>query len=66
MKYAAWDNEAVVDYIIKHDPKAYQNFLDKHDKEIAMETAKKMLAINRPVDEIINITNLTKEEILAL
>ena len=66
MKYAAWDNEAVVDYIIKHDPQAYQNFLDKHDKEMALETAKKMLAKNKPVDEIIEFTGLTKEEILAL
>ena len=43
MKYAAWDNEAVVDYIIKHDPKAYQNFLDKHDKQIARKWQRKCL-----------------------
>ena len=70
MKYAAWDNEAVVDYIIKHDPQAYQNFLDKHDVQIITKTtkeiAKKMLTKNKPIDEIIEFTGLTKEEIQTL
>lgn len=70
MKNARWDNEVVLDYIEQHDSDAFK----KHDEKVrkderltqAKELAKKMLLKKRPIEEIIDFTGLTKEEIEAL
>ena len=70
MKNAKWDNEVVLDYIEQHDSDAFK----KHDEKVrkderltqAKELAKKMLLKKRPIEEIIDFTGLTKEEIEAL
>ncbi len=66
MKNARWDNEVVLDYIEQHDSDAFKKHDEKVLKEKAKEQAKKMLAKKRPLEEIIDITGLTKEEIEAL
>jgi hypothetical protein len=70
MKNARWDNEVVLDYIEQHDSDAFKKHDEKVRKEAllekAKEQAKKMLAKKRPLEEIIDITGLTKEEIEAL
>lgn len=63
MKNARWDNEVVLDYIEQHDSDAFKKHDEKVLKEKAKEQAKKMLAKKRPLEEIIDITGLTKEEI---
>ena len=70
MKNARWDNEVVLDYIEQHDSDAFK----KHDEKVlkkglleqAKASAKKMLAKKIPIEEIIEFTGLTKEEIEAL
>ena len=70
MKNTRWDNEVVLDYIEQHDPAAFK----KHDEKVrkderstqAKEFAKKMLAKKKNIEEIIEFTNLTKDEIEAL
>ena len=66
MKNARWDNEVVLDYIEQHDLDAFKKHDEKVLKEKAKEQAKKMLAKKRPLEEIIDITGLTKEEIESL
>ena len=66
MKNARWDNEVVLDYIEQHDSDAFKKHDEKVLKEKAKEQAKKMLAKKRPLEEIIDITGLTKEEIESL
>ncbi|MBP5439813.1 MAG: Rpn family recombination-promoting nuclease/putative transposase [Fibrobacter sp.] len=66
MKNARWDNEVVLDYIEQHDSDAFKKHDEKVLKEKAKEQAKKMLADNIPINDIINYTSLTKEEIEAL
>ena len=66
MMNARWDNEVVLDYIEQHDSDAFKKHDEKVLKEKAKEQAKKMLAKKRPLEEIIDITGLTKEEIEAL
>ena len=70
MKNARWDNEVVLDYIEQHDSDAFK----KHDEKVrkddrlaqAKKLAKKMLSKKKPLEEIIDYTGLTKEEIEAL
>ena len=66
MKNASWDNEVVLDYNEQHDSDAFKKHDENVLKEKAKEQAKKMLAKKRPLEEIIDITGLTKEEIEAL
>ena len=65
-----WDHNAMVDGI-------FEDFADEINAEIAKnvsksllkrnrEIAKKMKARNRPIDEIVEDTGLTKEEVEAL
>jgi len=44
----------------------FENEFKKGEKKRNTEIAKKMLAKNKPIDEIIEFTELTKEEIMAL
>lgn len=62
MKNARWDNEVVLDYIEQHDSDAFK----KHDEKVLKEIAKKMLLKKKPIEEIIDFTGLSKEEIEAL
>lgn len=62
MKNARWDNEVVLDYIEQHDSDAFK----KHDEKVLKTIAKKMLLKKRPIEEIIEFTGFTKEEIEAL
>ena len=62
MKNARWDNEVVLDYIEQHDLDAFK----KHDAKVLKTIAKKMLLKKRPIEEIIEFTGFTKEEIEAL
>ena len=59
MKNARWDNEVVLDYIEQHDSDAFK----KHDEKVLKALAKKMLAKKKPIEEIIEFTGLSKEEI---
>ena len=62
MKNARWDNEVVLDYIEQHDSDAFK----KHDAKVLKTIAKKMLLKKRSIEEIIEFTGFTKEEIEAL
>lgn len=66
MKNARWDNEVVLDYIEQHDSDAFKKHDEKVRKEALLEQAKKMLADNIPINDIIKYTGLTKEEIETL
>ena len=66
MKNARWDNEVVLDYIEQHDSDAFKKHDEKVLKEKAKEQAKKMLADNIPINDIVKYTGLSKEEIEAL
>ena len=70
MYHKEWDHNAMVDGVFKE-------FADEINAEIAKnvsksvsdtknEIAKKMKARNRPIDEIVEDTGLTKEEVEAL
>ena len=70
MYHKEWDHNAMVDGI-------FEDFADEINAEIAKnvsksvsdtkhEIAKKMKARNRPIDEIVEDTGLTKEEVEAL
>ena len=56
----------MLDYIEQHDSDAFKQHDEKVRKEVHLEQAKKMLAKKRPIEEIIEFTGLTKEEIEAL
>ncbi|MBR6855075.1 MAG: hypothetical protein IKN03_06740 [Fibrobacter sp.] len=70
MYHKEWDHNAMVDGI-------FEDFADEINAEIAKnvsksllkrnrEIAKKLKARNRPIDEIVEDTGLTKEEVEAL
>ncbi len=66
MYHKEWDHNAMVDGI-------FEDFADEINAEIAKnvsdarhEFAKKLKARNRPIDEIVEDTGLTKEEVEAL
>lgn len=63
MKNARWDNEVVLDYIEQHDSDAFKKHDEKVRKDDHLALAKKMLAKKKPIEEIIDFTGLTKEEI---
>ena len=56
----------MLDYIEQHDSDAFKKHDEKVRKEALLEQAKKMLANNIPINDIIKYTGLTKEEIEAL
>ena len=70
MKNARWDNEVVLDYIEQHDSDAFK----KHDEKVlkkglleqAKASAKKMLAKKIPIEEIIEFTELSEVDVLAI
>jgi len=63
MKNARWDNEVELDYIEQHDSEAFKKHDEKVRKDDHLTQAKKMLADNIPINDIIKYTGLSKEEI---
>ena len=63
MKNARWDNEVVLDYIEQHDSEAFKKHDEQVRKDDHLTQAKKMLADNIPINDIIKYTGLSKEEI---
>ena len=53
----------MLDYIEQHDSEAFKKHDEKVRKDDHLTQAKKMLADNIPINDIIKYTGLSKEEI---
>ena len=64
---AKWDNYAIKQAAIDSGIKQGMEIgLQQGKDQVAREIAKKMKAKNKPVDEIVEFTGLTEEEVKAL
>ena len=62
-----WDNRAVEEYkLAQAETKGRTEGKAEGEKEKAILIAKKMMARNKPIEEIMELTELTAEEIKAL